>query len=61
MSYTFHDIKNIVQPYLDDLPAHSLKQEDHPMHFKLSLSSVETTIYAWILTNVFFVYNLVDY
>jgi len=24
MSYAFHDIKHIVQPYLDDLPAHSL-------------------------------------
>ena len=23
MSYAFHDIKHIVQPYLDDLPAHS--------------------------------------
>jgi hypothetical protein len=23
MSYTFHDIKHIVEPYLDDLPAHS--------------------------------------
>ena len=23
MSYVFHDIKNIVQLYLDDLPAHS--------------------------------------
>lgn len=25
MSYAFHDIRNIVQPYLDDLPAHSHK------------------------------------
>jgi hypothetical protein len=24
MSYAFHDIKHIVQPYLDDFPAHSL-------------------------------------
>ena len=24
MSYAFHDIKHIVQPYLDDLPTHSL-------------------------------------
>ena len=23
MSYAFHDIKNIVEPYLDDLPTHS--------------------------------------
>jgi hypothetical protein len=25
MSYAFHDIKHIVQPYLDNLPAHSLR------------------------------------
>jgi hypothetical protein len=25
MSYAFHDIKHIVQPYLDDLPAHSMR------------------------------------
>ena len=29
MSYAFHDI---VEPYLDDLPAHSQRQEDHPSH-----------------------------
>ena len=29
MSYVFHDIKNIVQPYLDNLPTHSLKRQDH--------------------------------
>ena len=23
MSYAFHDIKNIFEPYLEDLPAHS--------------------------------------
>jgi hypothetical protein len=30
MSYAFHDIKHIVQPYLDDLPAHSMHHVDHP-------------------------------
>ena len=30
MSYAFHDIKNIVEPYLDDVPAHSQQREDHP-------------------------------
>jgi len=25
MSYAFHDIRNIVQPYLDDFPTHSRK------------------------------------
>ena len=34
MSYAFHDIKHIVQPYLDDLPAHSLRRVDHPMHLR---------------------------
>jgi hypothetical protein len=32
MSYTFHDIKHIVQPYLDHLPAHSMHRVDHPIH-----------------------------
>ena len=32
MSYAFHDIKHIMHPYLDDLPAHSLHREDHPTH-----------------------------
>ena len=32
MSYSFHDIKHIVQPYLDKLPAHYLCREDHPIH-----------------------------
>ena len=34
MSYEFHDIKNIVEPYLDDLPAHSRLREDHPRHLR---------------------------
>jgi hypothetical protein len=28
----FHDMKHIVQPYLDDLPAHSMRRVDHPIH-----------------------------
>jgi hypothetical protein len=32
MSYAFHDIKYIVQPYLEDLPAHYLHRVDHPTH-----------------------------
>jgi hypothetical protein len=32
MSYAFHDIKHIVEPYLDDLPAHSSSQSDHIGH-----------------------------
>lgn len=46
MSYAFHTIKHIVQPYLDDLPTHSLKQEDHPIHLELFLLGVDTTIYT---------------
>jgi len=34
MNYDFHDIKHIVQPYLDDLLAHSRKQTDHPQHLR---------------------------
>jgi hypothetical protein len=34
MSYAFHDIKHIVQPYLDDLPAHSMHRVDHPSHLR---------------------------
>ena len=32
MSYAFHDIKHIVQLYIDDLTDHSLHREDHPTH-----------------------------
>jgi hypothetical protein len=32
MSYAFHDIKHITEPYLDDLPAHSSNQSDHIGH-----------------------------
>jgi len=34
MNYAFHDIKHIVQPYLDDLPTHSWKRVDHPQHLR---------------------------
>ena len=35
MNFSFHDIKSIVEPYLDDLPAHSCKRIDHPDHLRL--------------------------
>ena len=35
MNFTFHDIKAIVEPYHDDLPAHSRKRIDHPDHLRL--------------------------
>ena len=34
ISFVFHDIKHIVEPYLDDLPAHSQRREDHPGHLR---------------------------
>jgi hypothetical protein len=34
MSYAFHDIKNIVQLYLDDLPTYSMCHQDHPTHLR---------------------------
>ena len=34
MSYAFHDIKHIIEPYLDDLPSHSQRGEDHPGHLR---------------------------
>jgi hypothetical protein len=34
MSYTFHDIKHILQPYIDDLPVHSMRRQDHSTHLQ---------------------------
>ena len=34
MSYAFHDIKKIVEAYIDDLATHSKKRVDHPAHLK---------------------------
>ena len=34
ISYAFHDIKHILHPYLNNLPAHSLHREDHPTHLR---------------------------
>ena len=34
MSYAFHDIKSIVQPYLDDLPMKSRQRQDHKAHLE---------------------------
>ena len=35
MSYAFHDIKHVIEAYLDDLAAHSRKRTDHPSHLRL--------------------------
>jgi hypothetical protein len=29
MSYVFHDIKHILQPYLDDMSVHFMRHQDH--------------------------------
>jgi hypothetical protein len=34
MSYTFHGIKHIKEPYLDDLPTHLLNRSDHIDHLR---------------------------
>ena len=34
MSYAFHDIKHVVEPYLDDLPAHSKQRHIHVDHLR---------------------------
>jgi hypothetical protein len=34
MSYSFQDIKHIVQPYLDDLPTHYVRCQDHLTHLR---------------------------
>ena len=35
MNFSFHDIKNIVNSYLDDFPAHYRERIDHPDHLCL--------------------------
>eukprot|EP00253_Pinus_taeda_P015636 PITA_15636 len=35
MSYAFHDIKHIIEAYLDDLTARSRKRTDHPSHLRM--------------------------
>jgi hypothetical protein len=35
MSFAFHNLKHIVEAYLDDLASRSRKRTDHPMHLRL--------------------------
>jgi hypothetical protein len=35
MSFSFHDLKHIVEAYLDDLSSRSCKRTDHPTHLRL--------------------------
>ena len=34
MSYAFHEIKNVVETYLDNLPTHSKQQDIHVDHLR---------------------------
>jgi hypothetical protein len=35
MLFAFHDLKHIVEAYLDDLASHSCKRSDHPAHIQI--------------------------
>ena len=35
MNFSFHDLKHIIEVYLDDLDAHSRFRVDHPDHLRL--------------------------
>ena len=35
MTFSFHDLKNIIEVYLDDLDSHSHLRVRHPYHFQL--------------------------
>jgi len=61
MSYAFHDIKHIVDPYLDDLPTHSDWWEDHLTHLKAIFWDVYIIAYVWIHTSVSFLLSLVNF
>lgn len=42
MSYIFHDIKHIVQPYLDGVPTRFQKRMDHLDHFRQTFPPLQT-------------------
>jgi hypothetical protein len=48
MSFSFHDLKHIVEAYLDDLASRSHKRADHSAHIQLIF---EQCLYYWILLN----------
>lgn len=53
MSCTFHDIKHILKPYLDDFPAHSLHRAIISSIYEKSLWGVGIIELGWIHTSVF--------
>jgi hypothetical protein len=48
MSFSFHDLKHIVEAYLDDLASRSCKRYDHPTHLRLIFQQCR---YYWIRLN----------
>ena len=46
MSYEFHKIKHIVQPYLDDFPTHSSCRADHITHLRAIFIHVGIIIFV---------------
>lgn len=61
MSYSFHDICHIVQPYLDDLPAHSAKRSDHPTTSARFFFAVDIIVFISIRISVSFASNPADF
>lgn len=58
IAYAFHDIKHIVQPYLDDLPAHSTFHRDHSTHLRAIFILVAIIRFGSIHISVIFALNL---
>lgn len=58
MFYDFHNIRNNVQPYLDDLPTHSHKHEDFPNHLQqIFLHFRQYNIWLNLYKCVFYIKN----
>ena len=56
MSYAFHDIRHIVQPYLDDLPAHSIGKRTTLNTSARFSFAIGATMLGLILINAYFVW-----
>lgn len=61
MSYAFHDIKKIVQAYLDDLAAHSKKMAKHHAHLIDIFKNVRNTRSELTHISAYFVSYTRDY
>jgi hypothetical protein len=49
MTFLFHDLKNIIEDYLDDLAAQSRKRVDHLNHLRIVFKRCH---YYWIRSNL---------